>query len=131
MTDAMRRPRLLLVLLVLAVSAVLTPAATADAATTRTCKSADMRYPFEPGGPKTFGVFKLRVTGGTCTTARRVAKAWMTEFEENLRKGRVKLPRSVLGFAFTTLPATEAQTYNERGHKGDTTIRFSYVVPNG
>lgn len=128
-TDALRRLSLAAAALVLA--AVLIGPATAAAAPTRTCKSADMRYPFEPGGPKTFGVFKLRITGGTCTTARRVAKAWMEEFEANLRKGKVKLPRSVEGFAFTTLPATEAQTYNERGRKGKTTIRFSYVVPNG
>ena len=49
-----------LVIALLAALAVL-PAATAGAATTQRCKSADLRYPFEPGGPKTFGVFKLRV----------------------------------------------------------------------
>ncbi len=123
--------RLPLAVALLMIAAVLVGPATATAAPTRTCKSADMRYPFEPGGPKTFGVFKLRITGGTCTTARRVAKAWMNEFEANLRKGKVKLPRSVEGFAFTTLPATEPQTYNERGRKRKTTIRFNYVVPNG
>ncbi|MBJ7332463.1 MAG: hypothetical protein JHC95_21385 [Solirubrobacteraceae bacterium] len=117
--------------LLLAFAMVLLPSAAADAASTTTCKSTDMRYPFEPGGPKTFGVHKLRVTGGTCEKARTVARAWMEEFEANLKKGRVKLPRSVLGFTFTTLKPTEAQTYNERGRKGGTTIRFSYVVPNG
>lgn len=105
--------------------------ATADAATTKTCSSSDLRYPFQPGGPKDFGVFKLRITGGSCPTAHRVAKAWMKEFEANLDDGKVKLPRSVLGYAFTTLKPTEAQTYNERGRKGETTIRFSYRVPNG
>ncbi len=125
----MRRLPLAVALVVIA--AVLIGPATASAAPTRTCKSADMRYPFEPGGPKTFGVFELRITGGACTTARGVAKAWMDEFEANLRKGRVKLPRSVKGFAFTTLPANEPQTYRERGRKGKTTIRFNYVVPNG
>jgi hypothetical protein len=106
------------------------PAAAADARV-RKCKSADLRYPFQPGGPKTFGVFRLRIAGGTCTTAHRVSKAWMKEFEANLSTGRVKLPRSVAGFSFTTLPATEAQTYRERGRKGAMTIRFAYRVPNG
>ena len=95
------------------------------------CKSADLRYPFEAGGPKTFGVFRLRVIGGTCTTAHRVAKTWMTRFEADLRRGRVKLPRSVLGFAFETLPPNAAQTYNERGTRRTTIIRFDYRVPNG
>jgi hypothetical protein len=95
------------------------------------CKSADLRYPFNPGGPKTFGVFKLRITGGHCPTAHRVAKAWMARFEANLRAGRVKLPRSVAGFAFKTLPADAAQTYRERGRKRNMTVRFDYRVPNG
>src|SRR4051812_22043853 len=99
----------------LAVVAVALPCAAADAATTRHCASGDLRYPFQPGGPKTFGVFKLRITGGGCTTAHRVAKIWMTRFEANIRRGHVRLPRSVRGFAFTTLPATAAQTYRERG----------------
>ena len=76
-------------------------------------------------------MFKLRITGGRCTTAHRVAKTWMKRFEANLRAGRVKLPRTVEGFAFTTLPANAAQTYRERGRKGTTTIRFDYRVPNG
>jgi hypothetical protein len=106
------------------------PAAQADTGT-RTCKSADLRYPFQPGGPKTFGVFKLRITGGKCATAHRVAKRWMEQFEGNLRLGRLKLPRSVAGFSFKTLPANAAQTYRERGRKRKATIRFDYRVPNG
>ncbi len=109
----------------------LLPAAGADASTTRRCKSADLRYPFEPGGPKTFGVFKLRITNGACTTAHRVAKSWMNEFEGDILRGRVKLPRSVDGFAFTTLPPNAAQTYSERGRRRATTTNFDYRVPNG
>jgi hypothetical protein len=123
-------PRRHTLLVVLAALAVLLPAAAADAKPTR-CKSADLRYPFMPGGPNTFGVFKLKITGGKCTTAHRVAKTWMQRFEANLRHGHVKLPRHVSGFAFETLPATEAQSYRERGRKGAKTIRFLYRVPNG
>jgi hypothetical protein len=115
----------------LATVATLSPAAVADAKTTLRCKSADLRYPFEAGGPKTFGVFKLRITGGTCATAHRVAKAWMEKFEANVSEGHVKLPRNVAGFAFTTLPPNAAQTYRERGRKRSKTIRFDYRVPNG
>ena len=93
--------------------------------------SADLRYPFMRGGPKNFGVFGLQITGGTCSTAHTVAKEWMKRFEANLRAGHVKLPRSVSGFTFTTLPAKAAQTYRERGTKRATTIRFDYRVPNG
>ena len=88
-------------------------------------------HPFERGGPKSFGVFKLPITGGGCTTAHRVAKAWMKEFEANIRAGRVKLPRAVAGFTFTILPPNAAQTYRDRGRKRTTTIRFDYRVPNG
>jgi hypothetical protein len=112
-----------------AAALVLAPLPAAHAATT--CKSADLRYPFEPGGPKTFGVFKLRVTGGSCTTAHRVAKAWMKEFEAAIDEGHLKVPRKVAGYTFKTLAPTEAQSYNERGVKGATTIRFVYRVPNG
>jgi hypothetical protein len=116
----------------LAFAAVSAPlSAVADAKPTLRCKSADLRYPFEPGGPKTFGVFKLRITGGGCTTAHRVAKAWMDEFEADIRAGRLRLPRAVAGFTFTTLPPNAAQTYRERGRKRTTTIRFDYRVPNG
>jgi hypothetical protein len=111
-----RVPRLRHTLLVVAAGlAFLLPAAAADAKPTR-CKSADLRYPFMPGGAK---------------TSHRVAKTWMKRFEANLRHGHVKLPRHVSGFTFETLPATEAQSYRERGRKGAKTIRFLYRVPNG
>ena len=76
---------------------LLIPAA-AEAAPTKVCKSADMRYPFQPGGPKTFGVFRLTITGGRCGTARRVARRWMDRFEAKIDEGVVKLPRRVRGF---------------------------------
>lgn len=117
--------------ILVATFAVLSSATAADARPTLSCKSADLRYPFRPGGPKTFGVFRLQITGGKCATAHRVANAWMKKFEANVDAGHVKLPRSAAGFAFTTLPATEAQTYRERGRKGETSIRFDYRVPNG
>ena len=123
-------PRLAIVVAVVALSLVASPAVAQEGVAVR-CKSADLRYPFEPGGPKTFGVFKLRITGGKCRTARRVAKAWMEEFEANIQAGRLKLPRLVAGFRFKTLPANAAQTYRERGRRGTTTIRFDYRVPNG
>jgi len=109
----------------------LLPAPAAHAAAGQRCKSADLRYPFQPGGPKTFGVFKLQTTGATCPKAHRVARAWMAEFELELLLGRVKLPRRVAGLSFTSLPPNAAQTYRLRGRKGATTIRFDYVVPNG
>jgi hypothetical protein len=112
-------------------AAVAAAAPAAQARPTLNCKSADLRYPFMPGGAKTFGVFKLQVTGGSCTTAHRVAKAWMTKFEANIKAGSAKRPKTAGGFTFTELPATAAQTYRERGRKGTTSIRFDYVVPNG
>jgi hypothetical protein len=96
-----------------------------------TCKSTDLRYPFQPGGAKTFGVFKLSVEGGRCTTAHRVAKGWMKAYEAEIQQGRVKLPKSVEGYAFKTLDSHQVQTYRERGRKGATTIRFDYRIPNG
>src|SRR3954469_5589882 len=119
-------------LAIAAVGAVtLLPVAHADAATVR-CKSADLRYPFQAGGPKTFGVFHLRVTHGSCGTAHRAAKAWMKKFEAGLKNsGKVKLPKHVAGFTFTSLPPKQAQTYRLRGVKGTTRINFDYVVPNG
>jgi hypothetical protein len=118
-------------LIALIAALALLPAASADAATVR-CKSADLRYPFDPGGPKTFGVFHLRVTRGKCATAHRVAKAWKTKFEARIRKaGRLRLPKLVEGFTFTSLPPKAAQTYRLRGVKGTTRINFDYVVPNG
>ena len=32
-----------------------------------------MRRPFMPGGPKIFGILRLTIVRGSCTTARRVA----------------------------------------------------------
>jgi hypothetical protein len=113
-----------------ALAALLSAAPAADAATTR-CKSADLRYPFQPGGERTFGVFGLQVADGTCTRAHRVARTWMAEFELELLLGRVRLPRKVAGFRFTSLPPNAAQTYRLRGRRGATTIRFDYRVPNG
>ena len=101
----------------------------ADAATR--CKSADMRYPFRAGGPKDFGVFRLRIENGTCATARRIARMWQDDFEAALSNGKERLPKEEGGFAFRTLPATAAQTYRERGTKGSTVINFNYRVPNG
>ena len=113
-------------------AALLLPAAAADAKTTHRCKSADLRYAFDEGLPNDFGVFRLRITGGRCRTAHRVAKAWMDEFETNIRKrGKLVIPKEVKGFTFKALAPTAAQTYNERGRKGRTTIRFDYRVPNG
>lgn len=73
----------------------------------------------------------IAIAGGTCKTAHQVAKDWKTRFESALRAGRLKVPKSLDGFSFTSLPVNAAQTYNERGTKGETTIRFEYVVPNG
>lgn len=115
----------------LATAALGFAAPTAGAATATHCRSADLRYPFQPGGPKSFGVFHLRVAGGSCRTAHRVAREWMDRFEGELLRGHVRLPRHVFGFAFKTLPAREAQSYNERGRRSATTIRFDYRVPNG
>ena len=117
--------------LVFAAAVALLAPAVADARPTLRCNSADLRYPFEPGGPKTFGVFKLRITNGACRKAHRVAKAWMAEFELSVLLGHVELPRKVAGFTFTTLPPDAAQTYRERGRRGTTAIRFDYRVPNG
>ena len=113
------------------VATLLACTSVADAGPTLRCKAADLRYPFEPGGPKTFGVFKLQVTNGTCAKAHRVARTWMAEFELDLKLGRVRLPRKVAGFSFTSLPPNAAQTYRERGRRQATTIRFDYRVPNG
>ena len=114
--------------IVLVALAALLPAAAAEA---RSCRSADLRYPFEPGGPKTFGVFELRITGGTCSTAHRVAKSWMNDFEGDILRGHLRLPRKVDGFTFKSLPPDAAQTYRERGRRSSTTIDFDYRVPNG
>jgi hypothetical protein len=116
-------------IVIVTVAALLAAAPGAEAAPTR-CKSADLRYPFRPDGPKTFGVFRLQVTNGTCKAAHRVARAWMAEFELELLLGRVRLPKRVAGYRFTSLPPNAAQTYRLWGRKAATTIRFDYVVPN-
>jgi hypothetical protein len=122
--------RLLLTATILSATlAATTPAA--QARPTLDCKSADLRYPFVPGGHNSFGSFKLRVTGGSCATAHRVAKAWMAKFESNIKADSTKRPRSIAGFTFTELPVNASQTYRERGRKGTTSIRFDYRVPNG
>lgn len=118
-------------LIAIVLAAFLAAVPAAGARPTLTCKAADLRYPFVPGGAKNFGVFKLQVTGGTCAHAHRVAEAWMTKFEASIRSGSGTPPRSAAGFTFTTLPTTAAQTYSERGRRGTTSIRFEYRVPNG
>lgn len=129
---ALRLPSWRSSLLVLVLSLVaLTPAVAAASTGARTCQSRDLRYPFSPGGPKTFGVFHLRIAGGGCASAHHVAKDWMTRFEAGFRTGHLRLPKSVDGFHFANLPARAAQTYRERGRRGSTTIWFDYVVPNG
>jgi len=104
--------------------ALLAAASPAHAATT--CKSADLRYPFAKGGPKSFGVFHLRASGASCSTAHAVAAAWKKKFEV-----KYNLPKSVNGYTFTELEPTAAQTYRLRGVKGSVRINFDYVVPNG
>jgi hypothetical protein len=121
-------PRLLLAPVV---ALVLLPVAPADAKP-RACKSSDLRYPFQRGGPKDFGVFRLTITGASCPTAHAVAKTWMIRFEKNLHgPGKLRLPRHVKGYTFTTLAPDAAQTYRLRGRNGAKTLRFDYVVPNG
>ena len=124
-----RMRRSLLLILAAAVLAAAVPAT--SSAAPRTCSSSDLRYPFRAGGPKTFGVFKLTVDGGSCATAHRVAKRWMTLFEANIDRGSARLPKSAAGFTFKTLPAQEAQEYRQRGRRGSVTVRFVYRVPNG
>ena len=110
--------------LLLPLTIILLAAAPAHAATT--CKSADLRYPFAKGGPKTFGVFHLRASGASCTTAHAVAAAWKKKFEV-----KYDLPKTVNGYTVTELEPTAAQTYRLRGTKGTVRINFDYVVPNG
>lgn len=118
-------------LIVAASLVALGPAATTASTTVRKCNSRALRYPFRAGGPKTFGVFKLRIAGGECASAHRVAKDWMSRFEASFRAGRLRLPRSVDDFSFTNVPVHAAQTFSERGRMRQVTIWFDYVVPNG
>lgn len=118
----------------LAVAAALAAAGTvlvtapAAPAARKVCSSQDLRYPFRAGGPKTFGVFALTISGGSCATARRVAKAFKTTYEAS---GKADPPTRVAGYTFRTLPAKAAQEYREQGTRGGVTVRFSYRVPNG
>lgn len=109
----------------------LTPTLAAANTGTRRCQSRDLRYPYTAGRPQTFGVFRLRIAGGRCATAHRVAKDWMARFEAGFGAGHGRLPKTVDGFAFVNLPVRAAQTYRERGRRRTTTIWFRYVVPNG
>ena len=111
----------ILPILVLTLAVLASPAQAA-----RTCKSADLRYPFTEGGPKTFGVFHLRASSASCSTAHAVAAAWKKKFEV-----KYDLPKTVNGYTFTELEPTAAQTYRLRGVKGSVRINFDYVVPNG
>jgi hypothetical protein len=131
MTDSWGAPVRVWIAVFAVFAVVLACAGIAEAKAPVKCKSADLRYPFMPGGPKDFGVFKLRITGGSCATAHRVAKTWMKRFEAAISAGHVKLPHSVNGFTFKTLNAHMAQTYSERGRKPGATLWFDYRVPNG
>jgi hypothetical protein len=111
--------------ILLAFAVVLVVAVPAQAATT-SCSSKDLRYPFRPGGAKTFGVFHLRVANGSCSTAHKAARAWKVKFEKHYN-----VPKSAGGFAWTELAPNAAQTYRLRGVKGKTRVNFDYVVPNG
>ena len=116
----------------LALVILLAAAPATEAAKPRSCASADLRYPFEEGGPKTFGVFKLRVTGASCTVGHHAAHAWMAQFEASLRgEGALEVPKRAGGFSWKELKPNAAQTYRLRGTKGKTTVTFDYVVPNG
>jgi hypothetical protein len=126
----MTKPSTLTILLLVALAALL-PASADAAAAVHVCKSSDLRYSFNQGGPKDFGVFKLTISGGTCSTAHRVAKTWMTKFERNLHSGSEKRPRHARGFTFTSRAANEPQTFRVKGTRDLTTIRFKYRVPNG
>src|SRR3954464_12785599 len=117
--------RTALALLLLALAASL-PATAGAAAAVHVCKSGDLRYSFNQGGPKDFGVFKLSIGGGTCPTAHRVAKTWMKKFERNLHNGSEKRPRTVRGFTFTSQAANEPQTFRVKGTRDLTTISFKY-----
>lgn len=121
--------RRLLVTATVVASALLPAPATAAAP--KPCKSADLRYPFQQGGPKTFGVLRLTITRGTCATARRVAKAWGKAFEANITAGRDTRPIRAAGFAFNELKVMRPQEYRLRGRRGTTSMRFDYRVPNG
>jgi hypothetical protein len=116
----------------LLIGACLLPATASGSTRAHRCNSTDLRYPFMPGGPRSFGVFELRVANGRCATAHRIAEEWMRRFEASFRgRGPLRVPRLVEGFRFTTLQIPEVQAFPERGRKGATTIWFDYRIPNG
>jgi len=107
-----------------AMAVALTAVAPASAAPTA-CKSSDLRYSFNPGGPKTFGVFNLRQTATTCKVARYVAKEFGRKYEST-----GKLPKRAGGFAifgYTSGP----QQVTIKATAGRKVVRFRYVVANG
>ena len=114
--------------LVLTVAALPSAAAATEPPKNLRCPSADLRYPFRAGLPNDFGVWRLKVTRGTCATAHRVAAAWQRRFEAS---PTATLPRRVRGFRFRQLPPNAAQTYRLRGTREATVVRFDYMVPNG
>ena len=115
-------------LLALAAVPAAEAAAAASAPKTLRCSAADLRYGIQEGMPHYFGVWRLKITGGSCATAHRVAKTWQRRFEQS---PTATLPRSVRGFRFRQLPPNAAQTYRLRGTKGSKVVTFDYVVPNG
>ncbi len=119
---------LLLAALSASFAALPSTSSAADEPKTIRCPSADLRYPFQEGMPNHFGVWRLKVTGGTCATAHRVAKTWQRRFEAS---PTARLPRTVRGFRFRQLPPNAAQTYRLRGRRDATVVRFDYMVPNG
>jgi hypothetical protein len=100
-------------------------------AATHDCKSSDLRFAFQPGAPKFFGVFRLKATNASCATAHKVAKDWKKRFQANQNHGNDTLPKKVDGFTFTTFETHAAQTVGMKGRRGAATLQFRYVIPNG
>src|SRR5262245_49288918 len=88
-------------------------------AAARPCRSADLRE-------GAYGLSHLRVYGGTCTTARGVAKEWVRRLGI---PGRSDVPRRVRGFVFEDRLITNSPNSYMRGVKGKTTIHFDYYRP--
>jgi hypothetical protein len=123
----MARPRLTAAALAVT-AAALVAAAPAPAATSHHCASRDLRFPFQPGMAKTFGVHRLRISGGSCATAHRIAKRFDHRFRTSQSENP---PRHVHGWTFESLPFKAAQTFRLRGTEGARVVRFNYLVPNG
>ena len=104
------------------------PAAIASTDGAQRCRAADLRYGIQDGMPRDFGVWRLRVTGGSCTTAHRVARAFQLKL---IQSPTGKVPRTVAGFQIDQLPPHAAQTYTLRATRGRTIVEFDEVVPNG